>query len=446
MKLLTATMCIGLCTSWTHQAADDEAARIAWLEEHALRIASIDPDHHDFSDLQALKAAIGEARVVQLGEQSHGDGAVFLAKCRLVRFLHQEMGFDVLVWESGVFDCRAVNRGLQDPEMPVEDAWKNGLFGIWALSAQVRPVLEYVRAVSGTERPLEVAGYDCQLSSGDTARWLDAMERLMRPLGDEHPSRRVLDAIRRNAGVLSGSAQSEAQAEGVIQGLHNLAGLLDASHPALIEAHGEEEVNFLRRTIDDCLATARMTLAFQKRRRGEQASLNDRDQRMGENLIWLANERYSGRKLIVWAATMHQVHDVEAIRPSFNQDMYKDTASAGSVANGVLGDDMYTIGFDAHEGMAGICFGHPGPVAPSPPGSLGALLAQIDHPFLYVEFRALPAEHWLRQPIVARPLGYAPMDAVWPRQLDGIFFIRTMFPSTQRERAPEGAVLRVGGG
>ena len=83
--------------------ADNSSARIAWLSRNAIQINSIDPTiaNDDFADLKPLKAAIGNSRIVVLGEQSHGDGATFLAKCRLVKFLHQRMGFDVLAWLGG---------------------------------------------------------------------------------------------------------------------------------------------------------------------------------------------------------------------------------------------------------------------------------------------------------------------------------------------------------
>ncbi len=41
--------------------------------------------------------------MVLLGEQHHGDGATFQAKTRLVKYLHEQKGFNVLVWESDVY-------------------------------------------------------------------------------------------------------------------------------------------------------------------------------------------------------------------------------------------------------------------------------------------------------------------------------------------------------
>ena len=52
-------------------------------------IRTIDPQAPDFTDLAFLKAELGAARVVQLGEPTHGEGNVFEAKIRLVRYLRQ---------------------------------------------------------------------------------------------------------------------------------------------------------------------------------------------------------------------------------------------------------------------------------------------------------------------------------------------------------------------
>ena len=82
----------------------------------------MDPRDEDFRDLQPLKAVIGNSQIVMLGEISHGDGTTMLAKSRLVKFLHQQMNFDVVVFESGLFDMSHAWKTIQEGKDPVEAA------------------------------------------------------------------------------------------------------------------------------------------------------------------------------------------------------------------------------------------------------------------------------------------------------------------------------------
>src|SRR6187401_855230 len=90
-----------------------------WLAAHAHAIRTVNPQDEDFADLEPIATAIGKARVVQLGEPSHNAGTCFAAKARLIKFLHQRLKFDVVVWESGIYDVSLVDAGLRAGEDPV---------------------------------------------------------------------------------------------------------------------------------------------------------------------------------------------------------------------------------------------------------------------------------------------------------------------------------------
>src|SRR5262249_46460001 len=129
---------------------------------------TLDAADTDFSDLAPLAAIIGDARIVLLGEPSHGDGTAFLAKTRLIAFLHQRMGFDVLCFESGLYDCRKAWGSLcagDDPEI----AMRRGIFPIWMNSRQLEPLTEYLARAVRSSKPLELCGYDCQLTGTASA-------------------------------------------------------------------------------------------------------------------------------------------------------------------------------------------------------------------------------------------------------------------------------------
>jgi len=103
---------VALATFGARQALAGEDLS-GWLAANAVPIRSIDAADEDFTDLAPLGKAIGAARVVQLGEPSHGAGSAFAAKARIVRFLHRHHGFDVLIWESGLYDVALADAGMR---------------------------------------------------------------------------------------------------------------------------------------------------------------------------------------------------------------------------------------------------------------------------------------------------------------------------------------------
>ena len=67
----------------TKQSVVDE--RVDQIRHRAIELSSAHPNQNDWSDLQSLAKHLAGARIVQLGEQTHGDGTAFLFRTRIVR-------------------------------------------------------------------------------------------------------------------------------------------------------------------------------------------------------------------------------------------------------------------------------------------------------------------------------------------------------------------------
>lgn len=89
-----------------------------WLRARAFPFRTAAPDD-DFRDLQPLKSLVGTARIVALGEATHGTREFFQMKDRVVRFLVTEMGFTLFGIEATMPEAFLVNdyvqNGVGDP-------------------------------------------------------------------------------------------------------------------------------------------------------------------------------------------------------------------------------------------------------------------------------------------------------------------------------------------
>lgn len=424
-------MLIALAVALSLQSPADASPADAWLKSNAVAIRTSDIDATDDADLAPLKAAIGDARVVQIGEPSHGDGAGFLLRGRILKYLHRELGFDVIAFESGTFDCTVMMDKLRS-DMALDEALSYGVFSIWGASDQCRPFFAYARSTLATDRPIELAGLDLQFSgrggeeygtyvatffAGPAAGVVDeptrkgvdtAIERLFKP--PYMPSPEQLE--RDKAAISAAITQLRAKADEITKSVD--ARSLELFVRCLENLALQSEFRLLMQTNGDPIQTS-----------------NLRDQRMGENLVWLANERYAGKKIVVWSANGHCAHDVKRADTHSSATNAAQRVSLGDVAHKALGDAMYTILMTARTGSFAMVNQPAVKLDDAPAGSFEATLGGLGHEFAFVDLRRARGDEgaWSNTSFVARPFAYAPRDAKWSTMTDAFLYVDVMEPS-----------------
>lgn len=114
-------------------------------------------DLSDFKDLTALRESLKGVEIIALGEQSHGLGEVFNAKTELVKFLHKELGFDLVLFESGYGDGALAWERL-DSLSPL--AFTNSFSSNHYYNSE--EILTLVTYVKSQKQSLKINGFDCQ--------------------------------------------------------------------------------------------------------------------------------------------------------------------------------------------------------------------------------------------------------------------------------------------
>ncbi|MFT3882445.1 MAG: erythromycin esterase family protein [Gemmatales bacterium] len=400
-------------------------ARQDWFKKHVAPIKTIDPKNEDFADLEPIGKAIGSSRIVMLGEQTHGDGATFHAKTRLIKYLHQKHGFDLLVFESGFYDCHRAWQSIREGKLSPRNAASEGIFGIWTQSQQVQPLLEYLAQQANAKNPLELAGCDSQFTGQASSTKLPGdLEKVLHAISPDQFSTAQREAVVDACKLMT-------KPDGKLTEDHRLACTSLAvalKKTAPTQDLPEHELAYWRQASESIAAHANaVQYADQKDMAKMKKYGNIRDGQMGKNLVWLAQQKPQ-RKIIVWAASYHTMRN-----PAQVNDIYRDTVTLGDEAWKVLGKEIYSITFTATEGKWKLPWWSDDqlrPVAAPTKGSLEEYFTMAGHDYAFVNLRDLPVEGaWLKEKLPARPMGYGYMHASWPESFDGFIFTKKMFGS-----------------
>jgi len=400
-----------------------EDPRVAWLRQNVLPIRSIDPADEDFRDLEPLRAALDGVRLVLLGEADHGSGSDFLVKTRLVKFLHRELGFDVLAFESPMYDMTVAWDSLRAGAPPRAAFWLGA--GTWAGAVQMQSLVAYLGDHARGRRPLEIAGFDHQTQVGSLFHLADDLGKFLSERGLGGP---LVDPESPEYGVLQGLAQSLYQ--------YRVASRPDAATRRAFLAALEQSLGAVRAMPDQRArqwAQVLRSIACHARYVLSHPDIGscNRDGQMAENLLWLANERYPGRKIIVWSGTAHAARMPE-IPPAGGSG-----PSMGQFIGEALGSKSYVIGVTSYSGSSRFNLPEPRQIIADqhPLPEFEELMAAAGREYGLLDLRRPAAQGtWAGGEFLARPIGHTTESAVWRDLLDALLFVREQEPRRNAEQ------------
>jgi erythromycin esterase-like protein len=379
---------------------------LAAIRDEAMPLTGAPGDHDGLLEL------IGDARLVLIGEASHGTHEFYRQRAVITKRLIEEHGFDAVAVEADWPDAHRVTRFIHGADDdPDAEAALRGFqrFPTWMWrNADVLDFVGWLRArAEEGSRPIGFFGLDLYSLYRSIESVIDYLERI-----DPDAARRA----RLRYSCFEPFEESQRYGQAVAIGLSDscrrevLQQLIDLQRAgdAYLRRDGiaaEDELFYAEQN-------ARLVVEAERYYRsmfeGAAASWNLRDRHMAETLDQLLAhlDRHGGRsRTVVWA---HNSHIGDARRTEMSR---RGELNLGQIVRERHGADTFLIGFTTYAGTVSAASDWDGRVErkrvrPALPQSYEELFHAVGVPDFMLNLRSVgPAPAALRGPLLERAIG-----------------------------------------
>lgn len=362
-----------------------------WIADHAIPIKTVEAGN-GFEDLQPLKEIVDDARIVSLGEPTHGNREVFQIKHRLIEYFVQEMGFNNFILECPFAEAYDVNRyvldGIGDPKKALAGIY----FWTWD-TEEVLALIEWMRLYNADPshvNKVKFYGMDVQDPERAARVMLDYLKKV---------DPKLEEAVRPELGIL------EIQFSDPI-GLGRRPFIpQEYDEASLLEI--KRVMNAFQQNKQDYISASSETEWLWAKKHARQVEIwieactNDgenyveiRDKEQAENIKWILDQEGTSSKAIVWAHNCH----VSNAAPKDDVNMH------GHYLRKMYGDKLKIFGLffnrggfkaiDAHFPSKGVFNVSVGQATPE---TLEYALASAQDALAIVDLQKLPKEGPVRE-------------------------------------------------
>ena len=387
----------------------EKQALLLEVQQYKHPIKSISMEATENEDLKFLDSVLKDNKIVMLGENIHYDGATMQAKSRLVRYLHENLGYNIVLYEAGQYDTWMMNEEMKNHalKIPSDSIGSVGLFNFWWNNKETQPLINYYQKTKTTAQPIDIGGFDIQFS------------------GDVLYSRRgklLKDFLSKNNITLKNSPLFNKHLDKIEYFIYDgytkrnlnenqkneLLNEINQLEKAVLKLEKKPENIMYARYLHDIRNN--FTKAW-KYKSGSMPSMQFRDSLMAQNLIYQIDSVYHHQKVIVWCANIH----------TFSAPYSKEYTPLGYYIKKRYGKASYRVDFSSYAKLndAKSFFNKPGKLA------IENTFHAMKTPYFFIDLRSIPENALLKKEFVSTINQGVDQKKKWSQFFDGIFYIDT---------------------
>jgi len=324
----------------------------AWLIANAIPFDTPLPGQ-GCDDLRSLLDTISDARIVALGEATHGTSEFFTMKHRIFECLVQEKGFNILAMELGDPDLSRIDSYVQTGQDVLEAALSGAGNHLWMNTREVAQLVAWMRAHNahpGNTHHVSLRGFDVTFSP-------TALQEVVEYVSAVDPSRgqRVWDDL---ACFRQGMADREnyphmdagilARCQKGVEAVHDLLLAQAETYRAVSSPEAYSAAVAAARTLMQNEQLLQLADDYV-------GAMNARDKFMAENAAWLLEQAGPRAKIVLWAHNGHvqtssvvlPLHEYPPLPP---EEAARTFTPMGVHLRAKFRDALVVIGFSFHSG------------------------------------------------------------------------------------------------
>ncbi len=301
---LWGLLVVTLVSGCAKKKPSDSQAFIEWVSEHLIAVERLDSPLSG-AELEALREAIGSARVVGVGESRHDTREQLLVKGLIVRHLIEDLGFRALILEESFAHADWLDRYVTSGEGDLR-VLMNRLAG-WYLwdTEEMGELVQWIRQFNkGREsaQKVRIFGMDITAPALGVQRVIDFLEVVGRGI--------QVDAQSLGLELQEGDFWPSTWERYAALSDERRRQLAD-TYKALIEVLKEQRARLVayssEKEYERVLLLAEIGRMgndmFSSSNREEGGALRERG--MARTTLWILDREIAGEKVIIWAHNLH---------------------------------------------------------------------------------------------------------------------------------------------